>query len=116
MHKKIFQILLIVTLFAPLLSFAAKMTNACNPRDSSAVQAAIIKYLDNNAGLHSAEITILKTRCSGNYASAIIHPKKPVTDDATVYLHKKKQWEVLSLGTDFDQDLLKQIPKDIRTY
>ncbi len=117
MSKKYFIFIYLFGIFLPALSFAsAHVNNRCSEPDSIAVHAAIVNYLDKNSGIPSQDVAILKMQCFNHYASAIIHPKKPVTDDATVYLHKNKKWEVLSIGTDFDKDLLKRIPKRIRTY
>lgn len=111
--KKYF--VLILLLFFSGVNFATP-SNQCSQQNKMAIETAVKNYLDKNSGLHFQDVIILKMQCLGRYASLILHPKKPVTDDATVYLHKQKQWQVLSMGTDFDEAILKQIPKPIRTY
>ena len=103
-------------LFFPIFSFASHVNTTCNKQDTFAIHAAITSYIEKNSDMHAQDVTILKLQCLNRYASAIVHPKKPVTDDATVYLQKTKKWKVLALGTDFDRHQLKEIPKQIRTF
>jgi hypothetical protein len=118
MQKKYVSFIFLYILFFPILTFATTtiINIKCNKLDSIAIHAAIISYLDKNSSVPSQEVIISKMQCLDQYASAIVHPKRPLTDDAIVYLHKKKKWKVLSIGTDFNADFLKQIPKKIRAY
>lgn len=93
--------------------YAASPTE-CNATDSKDIRTVIEDYVNKNTHLTANQINILSLRCMDNYASAMMHPRKPVTDDATVYLQKKgPQWEVLSLGTAFDEEFLSSIPKEL---
>ncbi len=79
------------------------------------MRSTIEEYVSKNTSLAAGEIKISAEKCTTSYASAMIHPLKPVTDDATVYLQKEGlHWEVLSLGTAFDAEFLSSIPKEIR--
>lgn len=113
MIKKIF--ITICVIFAQLSHSATTIKHPCNPTNSKAIEKSINNFLDSQNGLAAKDIDILSKECVRNYAAAKVHPKKPVTDDAIVYLQKKNnKWEVLSLGTDFDNKLLEKLPKELR--
>lgn len=112
MLKKYMSLILFSFLF-PTLTFSH---TTCSKSDSTAIRAAILNYIKKNAAMVPEDITIEKMKCSGAYASAILHPTKPMIDNAGIYLRKNKQWEVLQYGSSFDPAFLKQIPKNIRTY
>lgn len=106
-----------LTLLFPALSFASStIQTTCSQSDTTAIRAAILNYIEKNAAMTPQDITIQKMKCSGGYASAILHPTKPMINDAGIYLHKNAHWDVLKYGSDFDPKFLKQIPKKIRTY
>jgi hypothetical protein len=87
----------------------------CSPNDAKMIEKSTYAYTDKNTAIHSSESSITSMQCVRNYASLKVHPTKPTTDDAIVYLHKtKKQWEVMSLGTSFDEKLLAKLPKELR--
>lgn len=87
----------------------------CQQNDSKAIVVAIIDYLKTNSVVPLDDTAIISAQCVKNYASASVHSKKQVTDDATVYLHKvKNKWEVMSLGTFFDEKFLSQLPIELR--
>lgn len=89
--------------------------NSCSKTESNLIATEIKHYVDSKTAIASRDVTILNKKCVGSYASATVHPIKPVTDDATIYLHKvKNQWQVMSMGTAFDEEFLKQLPKALR--
>lgn len=89
--------------------------NHCSQKDAQAIRMAIKHYVDKNTALAPYRVLIASERCVSSYASAKVTPKKPVTDPATVYLHKiKNQWQVLSLGTYFDDEFLAKLPSELR--
>jgi len=116
MQKKLIRFTLLCSLFFPVLSFAATQPNTvCSKQDATAIHTAILDYIIKNSAMPSADVMVLKMQCFNHFASAIVHPKQPVTDDAVVYLHQKEKWDVISMGTDFDKHFLKKIPKQIRS-
>ncbi len=87
MLKKIVHAMsFVVATISPL--YAASSTE-CSATDSKDVRTAIEDYVSKNTSVPANEIDINSQKCMNNYASAIVHPHKPVTDDATVYLEKK---------------------------
>jgi hypothetical protein len=116
MKKNLKTLLLILAYSFTTLSYALPAPKyLCSTKEAAAIETAVKNYLDKNTGLHSVDFTVLTKQCVGAYAKTKIHPLKPITDDATIYLRKNKdQWQVLSLGTDFDATFLKQIPKPLR--
>lgn len=108
-------ILLMLFIFTSICQAKTLTKFHCNQKDSAAIETTIKRYLDTNSAVSSHDVTILSKRCVGSYASAIVHPKKPITDQAIVYLHKmNNRWKVMSLGTAFDDKFLAQFPKGIR--
>lgn len=113
MSKKI--LLAMCVIFTQASFSATTIKHPCNSMDSKTIVKAINNFLDSQNGLASKDVDILSKECVRNYAAAKVHPKKPVTDDAIVYLHKvKNKWEVMSMGTDFDKTLLSKLPKELR--
>lgn len=89
--------------------------NDCSNTDTQSIQSAIKKYLSMNTAISPYQITIDNLHCEESYAAAKITPQNKATDTATVYLKLVKgEWNVLSLGTDFDETFLKTIPKALR--
>lgn len=87
----------------------------CSSDDSKAIQASIIDYVKKQSAMSPSDINIMSEKCADSYASATVHPTKPVTDDATIYLQNVGgQWKVLSMGTSFDEEFLATIPKEIQ--
>lgn len=93
-----------------------KIKYPCSEKDKKEITTAIKYYLDHsNSAIPSSHVDIMHEQCLKNFASAIVHPKKNETDDATVYLKKTNKWTVLILGTDFGDSLTKlHIPKDLQ--
>ncbi len=108
-------------IFFALILFAFNQANAtetsCTETDKKGIENSIKNYLNNvkNSTLRYKDVTLLSKNCVKGYAKVIVHPKKPVTDDATVYLQQHKgNWKVLSLGTFFESDFLAKFPKELR--
>jgi len=93
----------------------ALTNNSCSATDKKEIAKAIKNFLAANHTIDYKKVVILSQKCSQEYARATVHPKKPITDDATVYLNQVKgQWRVISMGTYFEPDFLTIIPKDLR--
>lgn len=87
----------------------------CKKTDFKKIKSVITKYVIKNSALSANEINLSTQQCVSSYASAIVHPIKPITDDAIIYLHKvKNQWVVMAMGTSFDNEFLTKIPKALR--
>lgn len=113
MHLLIRAVMILSILISSLCQ--ARPMNHCSPQEIKDIHTTIQHYLDKNAAISSREVTITSLQCVHAYASAKVKPKKPVTDTATVYLHNTDQhWEVMSLGTSFDEKFLSQLPKELR--
>lgn len=97
------------------ISLNGYAANLCNKADKTAIDKAIAVYLSKASTFKPQDVVITAEHCAKEYASAKVTPKHPVADTATVYLHKvKNEWQVLSLGTDFDADFLKTIPQELQ--
>lgn len=111
-------IFMIVTLFLTLLSLSKAQPAdryPCSQRDAKAIETAIMEYVKTNTAVSPDHVKIMSEKCVSDYASAVVHPINQVTDDAMVYLHKtNNRWNVLSLGTAFDEKFLSQLPKALR--
>lgn len=93
----------------------ASNSNACKKTDARMLRPIIVEYVTKHSLLTPKDFKILSQKCIVPYASAVIHPLKPVVDDAAIYLHKVgNQWTVLSMGTWFDENFLATIPKALR--
>jgi ABC-type enterochelin transport system substrate-binding protein len=108
-------------IFFVLIISAFNQINAaeisCTETDKKGIENSIKNYLNStkNSALKYKDVTLLSKSCVKGYAKVIVHPKKPITDDATVYLQQdKSNWRVLSLGTFFEPDFLAKIPKELR--
>ena len=108
-------------IFFALIISAFNQANAaeasCTETDKKGIEISIKNYLNNskNSALTYKDVILLSENCIKGYAKVIVHPKKPVTDDATVYLQQDKgDWQVLSLGTFFEPDFLAKLPKELR--
>lgn len=89
----------------------------CARADAQQIRVAIFAYLNKDSAIAAKDVTLLSERCVSAYASAIVHPVKPITDDALVYLHKVNgHWQVMTLGTSFDEEFLAQLPKELRSW
>jgi hypothetical protein len=98
-----------------LLGSQAYASTTCSTEDSKAIKASILEYVGKQTAVSPDNITILSEKCVSPYASATVHLIKPVTDDATIYLHNvDNHWKVLSMGTDFDEEFLATIPQELR--
>lgn len=87
----------------------------CSKQDTYLIKKTMSAYLYKTTKIPLSKSVILAEQCVGEYASLKLHPKKPTTDDAMVYLHKiKGKWEVMALGTFFDEKFLAQLPKELR--
>ncbi len=108
------KIFLMITLF--FFTQAQALTKTlCRPADNQKIEQAVKTYLEQNNTISYQEVVILSKRCDHQFARATLHPKKPVTDDATLYLQKVKgRWQVIRYGTDFDPAFLARMPKNLR--
>lgn len=89
----------------------------CARAEAQQIRVAIFAYLNKDSAVAAKDVTLLSERCVSAYASAIVHPVKPITDDALVYLHKVNgHWQVMTLGTSFDEEFLAQLPKELRSW
>lgn len=116
MINQLFKIILLslVYISCSLCYANSASNNSCNKKDAKKIDAAVMNYIATKTEIPPNEVTVIDKRCSASYASAILHPKKPVTDDATVYLHKlNHDWQVMLLGTSFDEKFLAQLPKAV---
>lgn len=90
-----------------------EVKSSCNQQDAQAIEQEINNYVHKNTAI-STQIAVLSLQCASSYASAKVHPLRQSTDDAIIYLHKEQgQWNVLVLGTSFDEHTLKNIPKEL---
>ncbi len=97
------------------ISFAAQPDYSCSINDTGSINTSILQYLEKNTGVVINNVTINTEKCLGAHASAMVHLIEPVTDDAIVYLSKKKQeWQVIALGTRFDENAMAGFPKELR--
>lgn len=93
----------------------APMKDRCPSKDADEIIDTVKHYLDKNTPIHSTDVSVIKLHCVDTYAYAIVHPTKPVTDEAIAYLQKGKDgWSVLNLGTDFEPEFLNKLPEDLR--
>jgi len=108
--KHLFLGSLLALVFSP--GFAK---NDCSNTDAQSIQSSIKKYLSMNSAISPDQVKIDNLHCVESYAAAKIIPQNKATDTATVYLqHVKGEWDVMSLGTDFDEQFLQTIPKALR--
>lgn len=102
--------ILLIMFFSPCWA-----SNKCSPQDTQAITQSIDLYLKSNSAISPDNIDINQLRCIKSYSSAQLIPRDKSTDNAKVYLHKTSgKWNVMSLGTDFDESFLKTIPKELR--
>jgi D-alanyl-D-alanine dipeptidase len=88
---------------------------SCDKKDTKAIETAIKKYLNSHSAISAKDVTILSKKCVSPYASAIVHPIKPITDDAVIYLQNiRNHWGVIAMGTSFDEKFLANIPKALK--
>lgn len=105
----------LIALLVSSINCLAALPYPCDKAVAKKVEKAIKSYVDRKTGLRSNEGDIIGLQCIKNHATATVHPKKPVTDDARVYLiFQNHQWIVQSLGTDFDQTFLKTLPREFQ--
>ena len=109
------QIIVLPFLFLFVSIAQAQTKYPCNSTDAKEIRIAALEYLGKNSAVSPNEVTLLSEQCVSSYASVIVHPIKPITDDAMMYLHKAdSHWEVMTLGTAFDKEFLEKIPKELR--
>lgn len=109
--------LLLMTLASMWMTFTHATTldqSGCSHKDTQIITTTISKYLVKNTAVTSHKFDVTFKHCVNNYALFKIHPEKAETDDAYVYLHNKKHWQVLSMGTYFDEAFLQKLPKELR--
>lgn len=119
--KKLLLNLIILQCICLLFITSANATKKyeCSPKDTKNIKIVTAHYLNDkkHSAIPSDQADIFVNRCIKNYALVTVHPKQPVTDNAFAYLHKvKNTWKVMSLGTHFDEDFLRQIPVELRDY
>ena len=103
--------------FALLFVFGTSQaeSNSCTAQDTKKILSAVQCYLSTKTAIHPNDAIISQGKCAGNYARVNVHPKKPVTDDALVYLEKRHDsWQILQFGTSFDPEFLNTLPKELR--
>lgn len=109
-------ILSILFLFASCSQAEVTNHSICDKQESLAIKKVILGFINKQSAVAPGDVSILSLKCVSSYASAIIHPKKPITDDAMVYLKKTgHHWTVINLGTGFDEEFLVSLPKELRT-
>ncbi len=87
----------------------------CTQADKNEIEHSMKGYMSKTGVQDYNKVVILSKRCFNGYAQAIVHPKTPIVEDATVYLKKiNGHWQVLNWGTDFDSNFLAKIPKELR--
>jgi len=87
----------------------------CDKIDLKKIRIAILDYVIKNSIFSANEISLTSEQCVSSYASATVHPIKPVTDDSIIYLRLvNNQWTVVGMGTSFDDAFLAKIPKALR--
>lgn len=89
---------------------------SCTETDKKGIEKSINVYLDDgkNSAIFYKDVILLPKGCVNGYAKVLVHPKKPVTDDAIVYLQQVNgNWHVLNLGTFFEPDFLAKIPQEL---
>lgn len=110
------KIILFILMFCAVTQINAAATH-CSNTEQKELENSLKKYLNDpkNNALPYNEVTLSSKKCVNGYAKVILHPKKPVTDDATVYLQKQNSsWKVLNLGTAFDPEFLAKLPEALR--
>jgi len=113
MHQGLASIL---TMFL-LVSFGTIQAQSvtCEKEDKQQLDVAIFNYLKTHTAVPANSVTLLSKQCVMPYAVAIVHPVKPITDDAVIYLQKvDDQWQVMDMGTSFDDDFLAKLPAQLR--
>lgn len=97
-------------------SIYALNNTQCSAKDAKAIQAAVKLFLDSDpAAIRYKDIVVIKKLCLGNYAKTTIHPKKPVTDDATIYAKQTNGvWQIIGYGTDFPPEFMDEIPSELK--
>lgn len=106
----------IILFLIPSLFSQSYASTICNPEDSQVIKSTILKYVEKETAVSPGDIKILYEKCASSYASATVHPVKPITDDATIYLRKTgDSWEVLTMGTSFDDEFLATLPEELRS-
>lgn len=109
-NRYIFALLMSVT-----VSSAYALNTLCSRGDQVAINGAIKRFMAKNSAIAYSDVSIAAKKCAQDYARATLHPLKPVTDNATVYLQKQNgQWQVLQLGTSFDSAFLGKIPAELK--
>ena len=110
MHKRLAPVLI---LLASTICQAQSVT--CAKDDVQAQDIAIFKYIKNHTAVPADSVTLLTRQCVLPYAVAVVHPVKPIADDALIYLQKvDNQWQVIDMGTSFDDDFLAKLPVELR--
>lgn len=90
--------------------------DTCNGLDKQEIESAITNFVKKGS-VQAYKIKIYSNSCVNDFALVRIFPIEPVTDPAYVYLHKiNNHWEVMTLGTHFDEDYLQQVPEELRNY
>lgn len=87
----------------------------CSEEDSESIDIVILQYIAKNTKVLPKNVSVSSEKCAGSFGTAIVHSTKPVTDDAVVFLKKTgNKWEVISMGTSFDEEFLDTIPQVLR--
>lgn len=106
-----------ICLFSFLLIACNDNDTAASSETTQAITSATLMYVKNHTAVPTDKVKITAIIRSGEFARVRIEPTEPLTDAAFVFLkHSQRGWDVISLGTAFDQTLYTQnnIPKELQ--
>jgi hypothetical protein len=105
----------LIVVFASVSHAATPASFPCNSKDIKAIDTASKIYFKDHSAFALNDLTVAAPRCVSNHASANIRLKKYAAIQTNVYLKKvDSKWQVLMLGSKFNQQLAADIPKTLR--
>lgn len=97
------------------LSQAFAANTYCSEEDSESINIVVLQYIAKEGAVLPENVSVESYKCAGSFGTAIVHSTKPITDDAQVFLKKTgDNWDILSIGTSFDEKFLATIPQALR--
>ncbi|CAN5463748.1 hypothetical protein BH10PSE19_BH10PSE19_00990 [soil metagenome] len=109
-----FSLMTLTVMWTSFTHAATLEKTTCNQKDTQVITDVISDYVSKNSALTSTKFGVVFKHCLNNYALFKIHPEKAQTDDAYVFLHKDKKWQVMAMGTYFEDAFLQKLPKELR--
>jgi hypothetical protein len=108
-------VVLVAGIFLQVSQAQAITQTECGTKDVKKIKIVVAKYLQQHTAVSPQKVNIASQQCISGYALVKTIPSDSSTDPAFVYLHKiNGLWQVMALGTYFDEAFLQQMPVALR--